>query len=345
MISAAPVRRAETKATGEPGSRGGLGGGRRSRRPAPSPIMPISHTTASMGGRLSIHLDPDATGLDAARTGQLLSGRIESWAGRLTRHSESSELSVLNADSRSEISIGPTLAAALQAGRWANEATEGLADISLLDARLAAEDPTRSATGHSAPGTDAPEWSATPRPRGAATIRRSPGLRFDLGGVGKGWIADRALDLLDDWPSAVIDADGDMAVRCAPGRFWEIGISDPRTTDGLIALLHLAASASSPERWGVATSGTSVHRWNVAGEMRHHLIDPRTRRPAVTDVVQATVVAGSALRAEALAKAAVIAGTVEGFALLERARVLGAVILTDSGATLALACTLPLLAG
>jgi thiamine biosynthesis lipoprotein ApbE len=56
-------------------------------------------------------------------------------------------------------------------------------------------------------------------------------------------------------------------------------------------------------------------------------------------------VAGSALRAEALAKAAVIAGTVEGFALLERARVLGAVILTDSGATLALACTLPLLAG
>jgi len=66
--------------------------------------------------------------------------------------------------------------------------------------------------------------------------------------------------------------------------------------------------------------------------------------PAVTDVVQATVVAGSALRAEALAKAMVIAGTVDGFALLERARVLGAVVLTAGGETLALPGTLPLLA-
>jgi thiamine biosynthesis lipoprotein ApbE len=60
-------------------------------------------------------------------------------------------------------------------------------------------------------------------------------------------------------------------------------------------------------------------------------------------VVQATVVAGSALRAEALAKAAVIAGSVEGFALLERAHVRGAVILTDRGEALALPQTLALL--
>ena len=94
----------------------------------------------------------------------------------------------------------------------------------------------------------------------------------------------------------------------------------------------------------MATSGTSVHRWNVAGEDRHHIIDPRTRKPAVTDVVQATVVAGSALIAEALAKAVVIAGAVEGFALLERARVRGAVVLTSRGETLALPNT-PFLAG
>ena len=345
MISAPSARKhTGTKVPGRPGLRGGPSlRSHGSSRPAQSPIVPVSYATASMGGRLSIHLDPEASAQDAARTGRLVARRIESWAGRLTRHSQSSELNELNADPRSEVAIGPTLAAALRAGRTANEATEGLADITLLDARLAAEDPSRTANGQAMQTARAHEWSATTRPRGSATIRRPPGLRFDLGGVGKGWIADRALDLLDGWRSAVVDADGDMAVRCASGRFWEVGIDDPRNPDGLLALLRLAASPSSPERWGVATSGTSVHRWNIAGEVRHHLIDPRTRRPAVTDVVQATVVAESALRAEALAKAVVIAGTVEGFALLERARVRGAVILTDRGETIALPCTLPLL--
>ncbi|HQU01555.1 MAG TPA: FAD:protein FMN transferase, partial [Acetobacteraceae bacterium] len=60
-----------------------------------------------------------------------------------------------------------------------------------------------------------------------------------------------------------------------------------------LAILTLAADRG-PRSWGVATSGTSVHRWPTAFGETHHLIDPRTRRPASTDVVQATVVAGSA---------------------------------------------------
>jgi thiamine biosynthesis lipoprotein len=81
----------------------------------------------------------------------------------------------------------------------------------------------------------------------------------------------------------------------------------------------------------------------VGGAASHHLIDPRTGRPAVTDVVQATVVAGSALRAESLAKAAIIAGSVDGFALLERARVRGAVLVTSNGEVRALPVTMSLL--
>jgi thiamine biosynthesis lipoprotein len=81
----------------------------------------------------------------------------------------------------------------------------------------------------------------------------------------------------------------------------------------------------------------------VSGSVRHHLIDPRTGISAVTDVVQATVVSGSTLRAEALAKAAVIAGSAEGLALLERAGVAGAILLTDRDEVLALPSTLALL--
>ena len=73
------------------------------------------------------------------------------------------------------------------------------------------------------------------------------------------------------------------------------------------------------------------------------MIDPRTGLPAVTDVIQATVIAESALHAEAYAKAAVIAGSVRGFALLDRAPIRGAVLLLDDGRVLALPSTLALL--
>ena len=308
----------------------------------PTPIVPVSVATAAMGGRLVVHLAAASEERRARHDAERVLSRMIRWADRLSRHLDTSELSALNADPRTAVTVGPTLGAVLCAGLDAGQESGGLVDIALLDARLAAEG---LADGPPA-GTAPRDWSIARGPRRTAVVHRAPGVRFDLGGVGKGWIADRAVEMLAVWPSAVIDADGDLAIRCAPGRCWDVGVGDPRSPDADLAVLRLSAPAGGyPTRWGVATSGVSIHRWQVNGTLRHHLIDPRTRRPAVTDVVQATVVAGSALRAEALAKAAVIAGTVEGFALLERARVLGAVILTDSGATLALACTLPLLAG
>jgi thiamine biosynthesis lipoprotein len=327
----------------------GLAGSRASAvaRPASS-IEPWSLAASSMGGRLVVHLDAGPDAVEAAsKAGRRTVDRIDRWASLITRHTDTSDLSRLNADMRPDVGVGPTLAAALRAGRLAAEASEGLVDVTLLDARLAAEGLVGAAAGEApaAPAAIETTWSLTTGRYGSAMVHRAPGTRFDLDGVGKGWIADRALDLLAEWPSAVIDADGDLALRCVPGRFWEVAVDDPRTPDTTLAILHLGASGDVPARLGVATSGTSIHRWVVAGRTSHHLIDPRTRRPAETDVIQATVVAGSALRAEALAKAAVIAGSLDGLALLDRAGVRGAVILTEGGETLALPQTTALLGG
>jgi FAD:protein FMN transferase len=325
-------------------------GGRRSAPVAVqvSPIVPFSLSARSMGGRLVIHLDPD--GRSGSRPGtesrdaQMTIDRIERWASRLTRFTDVSDLSRLNADTSGEVRVRPTLAAALRGGAYASQETGGLVDIALLDERLAAEGLVKPGPSAALDTGDRGEWSITLEGRGAAVIRRPAGLRFDLGGVGKGWIADRALRLLSAWPSAVIDADGDLAVRCAPGKTWEMAIEDPRDPDKMLAVLHLSAAAGdAPTQWGVATSGTTIHRWTVDGTARHHLIDPRTGASAHTDVVQATVIAETALRAESLAKAAIIAGTVAGFALLDRARVRGAVLLTERGETLALPRTTELL--
>ncbi len=307
----------------------------------PTPIVPVSVATTAMGGRLVVHLAAAAQEARARQDAERLLSRIGRWADRLSRHLDTSELSALNADPRPSVTVGPTLGAALRAGLDAADESGGLVDIALLDARLAAE----GMADAPAAGVTSRDWSVTPGPRRTMVVRRSSGVRFDLGGVAKGWLADRGLDLLSGWPSAVVDADGDLAVRCAPGQLWAVAVDDPRTDGATLAILHLSAPlAGRSVRWGVATSGTSVHRWRLGGQVRHHLIDPRTAAPAVTDVVQATVVCGSALRAEVLAKTAVIAGSVNGLALLERAGVLGAVILTERGETLALPQTLALLA-
>ncbi len=333
--------------------------GRAQPRPVPvvlAPIAPLSVATAAMGGRLTVHIDPTApspaTGCSsndirpgeseerARRDAGRVLARVGRWAGRLSRHLPESELSLLNADPQPAVHVGPTLAAALRSGLGAAEASGGLVDITLLDARLAAEGlvPAPPRFGSRA-------WDIEPGPGPGATVRREPGVHFDLGGVAKGWLADRALALLQGWSSVVVDADGDLAIRAAPGSRWAVAVDDPRAEGASLAILALSASRDGwGERWGVATSGTSIHRWQRDGVASHHLIDPRTGAPAITDVVQATVICASALRAEALAKTAVILGSVNGLAMLERVGVRGAIVLTDRGDVLALPSTLSLLA-
>lgn len=303
-----------------------------------------------MGGRVGIHLrsggEPAAAELDARRT----LAALRTWAGRLSRFDPGSELSRLNAGRGSAVSVGPTLAALLDWGRAAEVETNGIVNVAMLDRRLAAEaadaaegaDPARRG-GPTTPVEASDRWSLDRGPR-AAIVRRPAGVRFDLDGVAKGWLADRALVRLRRYSAAVVDADGDLAIRLAPGETWDIGVDDPAGVDQTIATLRLAAPASAWSDFGVATSGTSVHRWARSGTGAHHLIDPRTGRPAITDVIQATVVAGSARVAEAFAKAAVILGSAHALATFDRPGVDGLVLLTEDRKILTTPRTLRFLA-
>ena len=305
----------------------------------------LSRTAALMGGHVGVHLSPggvaygggsaQARDADAADAEAVLR-RIAAWADRLTRFTTTSELSRLNDDPRAAVPVGPTLAAVLDWGRQAENLTGGIVDIGLLDARLAAEAAPADAGARAATSNLASRasrsWSLDRRARGAV-VRRPVGLRFDLDGIGKGWLADRALDRLDRHPAAVVDADGDVAIRIDAGMAWSFGVADPRLDGHDLAVLRLTArhrgSRRADGRFGLATSGTSVHRWDRDDGPTHHLIDPRTGRSADTDVVQATVLARTAREAEALAKSVVILGLVAGYALLERSGVDGAILLTD----------------
>lgn len=296
----------------------------------PDTIEPVSADAPMMGGRVSIHLIDRGDPARLAAAGARILDRLAAWADRLTRFTTTSELSRLNGAPGSLVPIGPTLTAVLDWARRAEGLTDGLVDAALLDARLAAEagrDPDGFTGGRPAPASR--RWSLDRRARGAV-VRREPGVRFDLDGVAKGWLADRALALAPA-RSAMVDGDGDIAVRVAPGDHWPVGIADPRTPGHMLAVLDLQPDRDATTEMGVATSGTSVHRWTHRGRRAHHLIDPRLLRPADTDVVQATVLAATAREAEAWAKVAVIRGSAGAFAALDHPGVSGLLLLTDDG--------------
>lgn len=314
------------------------------RRPGRDPEL-VSAVARLMGGHVGVHLQPsrsDAGASIATREVGRVLRRIDAWASQLTRYTTTSELSRLNADPRWAVPIRPTLAAVLDWARSAEGLTDGIVDIAMLDARLAAEGLLDAQLGRVPLASRASRaWSVDRRPIGSV-VRRPPGLRFDLDGVAKGWLADRALGLLDGHPAAaaVVDADGDVAVRLGSGERIRIGVADPHRSSFDLATLALSGPDGPGEtRFGLATSGTSVHRWIHNGQVAHHLIDPRTGWSARTDVVQATVLAGTAREAEALAKMAVILGSSAALELLDRNDVNAAILLTDRDELLMLPST------
>ena len=162
---------------------------------------------AAMGGTVRLHVRCDADQADRVdRDLRLAAARIGAWARRLTRFDAGSDLSALNRRPAAPVTaVRPILGTVLRRSCSIAERTEGIVDVGMLGARLAAEDGDEPPPGPAG-------WALCDQGRGALVRREGP-VRFDLDGVGKGWIADRALGLLSGYPAALVDADGDIAVR------------------------------------------------------------------------------------------------------------------------------------
>lgn len=237
---------------------------------------------------------------------------------RLSRFRPGSELSALNADLRETVPASALLRAAVRAGLWAAEATDGLVDPTLIDAVEAAGYAASMAGAESQPlgaALDAapPRRPAAPDPRSTwrrvevdddeGVIRRPAGVRLDTGGTGKGLAADAAALLFGGEGRFVVDCGGDVRVGGpdAQRRPFEISVAHPLT--GNIADSFPLAGG------GVATSGIDVNLWQRAdGSYAHHLLDPSTGEPAWTGLVGVTALAPTALEAETLTKAALLSG-------------------------------------
>lgn len=154
---------------------------------------------------------------------------------------------------------------------------------------------------------------------GANTITLLRPLVLDLGAVAKGLAVDMAVRELQPFANFAVDAGGDLYVAGRnPGHEpWAVGIRHPRRDDELIETLHVSDTT-------VCTSG-DYERRPTDGQGGHHILDPRTGA-SPDAVASVTVLAPTAMLADALATAAFVLGPEQGLQLLERHGVRGLIV-------------------
>lgn len=151
----------------------------------------------------------------------------------------------------------------------------------------------------------------------------------DMGGIAKGYIADKLAEHLDacSMKSYVINLGGNVVVRGRrpDGRHWKVGIQDPsRVLPALRTIDVVDASA--------VTSGTYERSFTKNGILYHHILNPKTGYPVDTDVAGVTVVAARSLDAEGYSTTLLALGAEKGLSFArERDEILAAYFVDKQG--------------
>jgi thiamine biosynthesis lipoprotein len=151
---------------------------------------------------------------------------------------------------------------------------------------------------------------------------RKHGVRIDLGGIAKGYGVDAAAEELQarHVTDALVDLSGNMLALGHPMERdrWKIGIRDPRGAMAHFATLSLRDCA-------VATSGIYEQFVAKDGRTYGHIMDPRTGRPA-DGLISVTVIAPTAMAADAWGTALFVLGPNDGKAKAKESAEIGAVL-------------------
>lgn len=166
---------------------------------------------------------------------------------------------------------------------------------------------------------------------------KDPDIEVDLGGIAKGYIADRLTEFLqaNGVTSAIIDLGGNIAAiggktpKLSGGDESEfsIGIKDPASDEGeLIGLIKCKDKT-------IVTSGTYERYFESEGKIYHHILNPDTGYPVDTDVLSVTIIGdkGHSVDCDALSTSCLALGREKAMKLIHSIDGVEAVIVDSSG--------------
>ena len=154
---------------------------------------------------------------------------------------------------------------------------------------------------------------------------KEKGMRIGFGGIGKGYAADRAKQIVQQMgiKSGIVNAAGDLTAwgYQQNGSTWTIGIANPDAAEHPFSALNITDKA-------VATSGNYEKFVMIDGKKYSHTINPKTGLP-VTGIKSVTIIAPSAELADALATPVMVMGLQPGLHLINQLPGINCIIVTD----------------
>jgi thiamine biosynthesis lipoprotein len=152
------------------------------------------------------------------------------------------------------------------------------------------------------------------------------GMRIGFGGIGKGYAADRAKQVLKERGvlSGVVNASGDLTTWGVQpdGKKWTIGIVNPDSVNEIFSYMDISDLA-------VATSGNYEKFVMIDGKKYSHTINPRTGLP-VTGIKSVTIITTNAEIADAMATPVMIMGIYVGLDMINQMKNIEAIIIDDN---------------
>ena len=140
------------------------------------------------------------------------------------------------------------------------------------------------------------------------------GMMIDLGGIAKGYIADRVKEYLEKRgvKHAVLSFGGNVvAIGLKPdGSEWKVGIQDIDKPTGGSMLISRNTGGST------VTSGIYERGFDLDGVRYHHLLSAETGWPVQNELASVTIFSDSSMEGDALSTAAFVLGTEEGLKLI-----------------------------
>lgn len=127
---------------------------------------------------------------------------------------------------------------------------------------------------------------------------RKPGMQIDLGGIVKGYIADKLAVKLSSADGATIDLGGNVIVTGKHKGGWKIGIQTPFAAPGMYTAIVKAPSGKTTT---VVTSGAYERNFEENGQLYHHIIDPATGYPHQGETESVSIIGASSTKADVYA--------------------------------------------
>jgi thiamine biosynthesis lipoprotein len=261
-------------------------------------------------GELLLDGRPDALGTAM----RILQAELAAIDLACSRFRPDSELMAVNAAAGRTIPVSPLFADAVRTALTAAEQTGGDVDPMLGRALVAAGyDADYAALPDDGPATD-PE----PPPPDAwrevdladDTVRIPAGTALDLGATAKALVVDRIAAAIAGATGAgvLVNVGGDLATAGpVPAAGWPVRLTDDTAREDVIRPGRTGPVVRI-HGGGLATSSTAVRRWRRGGTACHHVLDPRTGRPAETVWRTVTVTAASCVDANTASTAAIVRG-------------------------------------